>query len=234
MKLFRLGCVAMCLCLTVSVVAADETIESLESKLKPKWKEIKSLSATMVMTTTMPGMSMKMEGPYEFMSKDDKQMFRMETKMQQAFGDTKMETSALYVCDGDTMFMLTDSMGQKSCMKMKPDASQMQSPASENMFQTLGEQMELSVGANEKVDDKDAYVVIGKPKAQASMPGVTQTKLYFDQKTGMMVKMVGLGADGGTVMEMTYKDVKLNPTIAADRFKFEVPEGVQVMDMTGQ
>jgi len=233
-KVLHLGLFAACLSLTAAAAPGEETLESLEAKLKPKWKEIKSLSATVVMSTTMPGVSMKMEGPYEFMMKDGKQCFRMETKMQQSFGDQKMEMTGLYVCDGDVMYMLTENMGQKSCMKMKPDASQMQSPAAENMFESLRQQMDMSVAPDEKVDGKDAYVIQGKPKTQASMPGVTLTKVYFDQKTGMMLKTVGLGADGSTVSEMTYKDVKLNPAISADRFKFEAPEGVPVMDMTGQ
>ncbi len=58
--------------------------------------------------------------------------------------------------------------------------------------------------------------------------------MYFEKATGMMVKMVGKDSAGKVMMETLTTDLKVNSSISADRFVFNAPEGVQVIDMTQQ
>ncbi|GAF73674.1 unnamed protein product, partial [marine sediment metagenome] len=90
----------------------------------------------------------------------------------------------------------------------------------------------LTLLPDEKVEEQAAYVIESKPKSPGPQP-MAKSKMFFAKDSGIMIKMVGLDAEGKAIMTMNVKDVKLNPEISPDRFVFKAPEGVEVMDMTG-
>lgn len=212
-----------------SAALGGETLETVEKKIIAKWSKLKSMSAKMTMEMKGPAMSGKSDGTVEYLQQDGLELFRIEMKMEQAMGDQKREISASTICDGKFVYTTSDMMGQKYVMKQKPDAMQV-SPGGKLMFESLKKNSELKLLPDKKVDGKAAFVIEASPKAAGGQP----SKLFFAQDTGMMLKMVALDPEGNPAMTMSYTDVKLNPKLDPDRFVFKAPEGVQVMDMTGQ
>ena len=209
-----------------------ETLESVEKKIVEKWSKLESMSAKMTMEMSQAGASGKSDGTVEYLKRDEKELFRSEMKMTQEMGAQKMEVSVCMICDGEFAYTSTDMMGQKMVMKQKPDAMQ-GSPGGKSMFDNLEKINELKSLPDEKVDGKPTFVIEATPKAAGAQPPM-KSKLFFAKDTGIMIKMVVLDAEGKSAMTMSYTEVKLNPKIDPGRFVFEAPEGVQIMDMTGQ
>jgi len=66
------------------------------------------------------------------------------------------------------------------------------------------------------------------------MPAMMPKEMVFwiSAGTGLPVKMIMIGKNDKTMMEMTYSEYEINPEIDDSIFEFTPPEGVQVMDMT--
>jgi len=56
--------------------------------------------------------------------------------------------------------------------------------------------------------------------------------MYFNKKHGLMIKTLGLDEKGKVNSTVLVTDLKLGATVAADRFVFKAPEGVQVQDLS--
>ena len=155
----------------------------------------------------------------------------MEMKVEQSFGDQKMEGAVSTISDGTFVYNLNDMMGQKMAVKQKADSLQ-GTPGGKQMFENMKKNSTLTLLPDEKVEGQAAYVIESKPKSPGPQP-MAKSKMFFAKDSGIMIKMVGLDAEGKAIMTMNVKDVKLNPEISPDRFVFKAPEGVEVMDMTG-
>lgn len=233
--------VCWCLVSLVFAFAANaDTLEEVEKKLAKNHHQVKSFIAQTETTQDFDmggGNKMKSEttGTIEWMRQEGKELshIEMKTSMAQSFGGQEMKTeqSMIMVNDGEFVFMLTDTGGRKQVMKQKSTPAQSQEV--ETIFENLRKDHILKVLPDEKVNGKDCYVIEATPKkANPAMPVATLV-LYFSKDLGIGIKTVGKDKDGKAVLTTTMTDIKLNTEIAPDRFKFERPEGVQFMDMTG-
>jgi outer membrane lipoprotein-sorting protein len=225
----RLSMAAFVLVMCSTAVRAEDTIESVEKDIIEKWSKMTSLTAKMATDANMGGMAMKMTGTIEFLNKEGKELFRLEAEMEQAMGGQTMKSTILSIVDGEFQWMLMDMGMMKQAMKTKPDDFQ-GSPGGKKMFEQMKKDNDLKLLPSEKIDDKDCHVIEVKPKKSGEQ--LALVKMYFAKDTGIMVKMVGYDTGNNAVMTSTYSDIKTNVEIAAERFVFTAPEGVQVMDMT--
>ena len=86
----------------------------------------------------------------------------------------------------------------------------------------------LKVLQDKSVDGHSVWVIEAMPKSDIPQG---RTVMYFQQTTGQMIKMVAYSPDGAPMTTMTHSDVKVNPSITADRFVFDAPPGVVVQEM---
>ena len=227
------------ICVVLAPAAfADEKVDALEKEIAAKWKDINSMTAKMesVMDMEQQGMKMHhaMKGTMEYLRKDDKMLSRMEseTESDMDMGGQKqtMKSTSLMVSDGEFMHTLSETMGQKMCVKMKADPELIGNDA---MLKTLKEQNDLSMGDDETVNGDKCWVLISK--AKQTQPGApNKTCYYFRQKDGIAIQTIGYDDSGKKIMTSTLSDIKINQKIDPARFEFKVPEGVQVMDMSNQ
>jgi outer membrane lipoprotein-sorting protein len=151
----------------------------------------------------------------------------------QSFGgqENKTEMSVTMICDGDSMYTLSTQMGQTMATKQKPDASL--GGDLKKYFEDIIAKHNVKVLPDEKIDGEACFVIEATPKDPAAAASIAKTIMYFRKDIGINVKMVGMDKDGKEVFSNISSDFKINSDIAADRFVFKAPEGVQVMDMTG-
>lgn len=223
-----------------AVWASGETLESVEKKILGRWDKLKTMSAKMTMDMSMPSgmgdMSMKAEGTVEYMRRDDKELFRMETVTQPYMSGEKMESMSSRmstVYDGAFAYTVMDMMGQKRAMKTVPDTV-MGSPGGRRMFADLHKNNTLKLLPDAKAAGEAVYVIEAKPNnpIKGGLARAARIKLFFAKASGILVKLVGLTETSEEIMAMAFSDIKINPTISADRFVFEAPADVEVVDMT--
>ena len=222
-----------------SVAALADTIESAEKAIIEKNGKLSALQAKVATTQNMQTPQMKYEAQsetaYECMKKADKWLYRAETKTKStsAVGgqEQKQDGTVLIVCDGEFVWTSSDMGGQKTVMKNRP-STQYAMLTDKAYFDNLRKDYELKLLPDETVDGKATWAIQATPKQPAGEGMIAELVNYFDKDSGVNLKTVGKDSAGKVVMTSVTKDMKLNPTLAADRFVFKAPEGVQVMDMT--
>ena len=221
-------------------VVQAQSLDDVEKKLVEAHSKLKSYTSKTKTTQSfdMGGgnkMSSDYGGTVEWKRDGDKTKFRTEMKgtTVQNMGGTenKMDVSVLMISDGDALYTLSEQMGQKMATKQKPDTAMTGDPS--KLFEKIKAENNVKVVGDEKVDGMATIVLEVIPKNVDQNP-VAKSLMYFAKDTGINVKIVGKDKDGKDVFTNTSSDIKMNVDLAADRFVFKAPEGVEVMDMTGQ
>jgi outer membrane lipoprotein-sorting protein len=220
-----------------SLAVAQDDLKAVEKKIIAGWEKHKSTTAKFTSVTHIEMGEVvsdsKSHGTLELMRKGDKWLLRQEMKTvtTQKFGEqeNKMEQEVLSIMDGEYAYTLTDMAGQKMAFKTKIDPKTTGDPTS--TFETLRKDHELKLLPEETIDGSKVYVIEATPKEKATA-GYGKTVYYYQQESGVLVKMVAYGEDGKPQMTMTYTDIKLDVDIKPERFVFKAPPGVEVIDQT--
>jgi len=140
------------------------------------------------------------------------------------------EHRQVVVMDGQVQYVLEESMGRKQARKEKIDPQM--SGAPELVFADLekdGHTFKLL--PEEKVGDADCYVIEATPKSPDT-EGHTRLVLSFDKAHGIVLRTQAYRGGPEPMATVTMKNVKVDVDIDPKRFKFELPEGVELMDRT--
>ncbi len=233
MHKYKTGWMLATLAMVMAPLAAfGATIEDVEKQVREARKKFDTLTAKVEQHTTTKQMGAEMtitaKGTLEAMNKDDKELSRMEMsmKMEMAGGGHQMEGKMVTVSDGVYAYALNDMMGMKNVVKQKAENTDLP-------WQPMKEQYDLKVLPDEKLDGQDVFVVEATPK-QKEAEGPSRMVFYVRKDLGVAVKTVVYGADKEPMSTTTVSDIKTGVELSPERFKFEVPEGAQVMDMTAQ
>jgi hypothetical protein len=70
------------------------------------------------------------------------------------------------------------------------------------------------------------------PREKREGDPLLRQKCWLRKDVGLPVKMVSFGKDDKPMMTTRMTDIKTDVKFKPERFKFELPEGVQLMDMT--
>lgn len=233
--------VAICAVLLFASTAfaqLDTTTQKKLAEIASKVEDIKSYKVNMKMEMQMMGQAMTTDGQIAF-KKPDK--MRMTTKTNMMGGATQEIYSS-----GDIMWSYMPMMRMATKMDMKKIKA-----AGQNQYGMTGNEDITNPfkGVPEDkikyVEEKDTsegtvYVFEAYPDLAGKMPPGAPEHQMLPQKmitwisadTGLPVKIIMIGKNGATMMEQTYSDFQINPTIDDSVFEFTPPEGVQVMDMT--
>jgi outer membrane lipoprotein-sorting protein len=224
-----------------STPALGDTLEQIKNKIHEKTSALKTLSykTNSVSNVNTPEMSMKSVSDQfaQFSKQGDKVLSRLEIKSmtEQKFGgqEQKIPSTMMTVTDGDYQYTYNESAGQKSAFRQKVNpTNQINVFDGKRLFADLERDYQIKVLPDETVDGRSCYVLEMTPKSEmAKSSGMTRSLSYFDKEDGIIRKSVFQDKDGKTSTQMTVSDVKINPPIPADRFKFTAPAGVTVQDM---
>lgn len=219
----------------VPAVCFADSLEDVEKQIKDAYGKLKSYSASLKSETDYDQggtkLNMTMTGNFEAKNGEEgKRMYRMEGSTKTTIDGNEHPgmgaQDLLVVCDGEFTYQLHTAMGQKQAAKTKADADAL--PWAEQK-----DDYEFKVLDSEKVDGEDAFVVEATPKNPGAA-GAAKTVYYVRKDIGTLVKQVAYDKDGKVLNTTTFSDVKVNPDIPDDHFKFQAPEGVEVVDRTAE
>jgi len=228
-----------CVLLGAATAALADDLEAVEKRIVEAWGKHKSMTAKITTVNHVQAGDMtidaKGEGTLETSRQGDKQFIRMELKntMVRKTGEqeTKMDQPTTLIADGEFAYTTNEAMGKPMVVKTKIDSMMTGEPKA--LLEQFRKQYELKLMPEETLDGRKVFVIAGTPKEKATMPGMpVKMVLNFDQEHGVLLKVAGLAEDGKPVSTMAYSDVKFDVKLDPDRFKFKVPEGVEVMDRT--
>lgn len=219
---------------------AEETIDTVEKKVIELFGQYDSMTykVTMTLNANMGGMTItsKGEGISEYMKKGDKTLFRQEMAIDTENPmnpDQPSTSNSTIVCDGEFVYTLQERGSIRQAFKQNI-ADVDSAPGGKMMFDYLNKHGDLKLLPSEKINGEEFYVIEVTLKQTNPMGVPAKRKRYISKNTGLPAKLEMFGPDGKVMMTITMSDVKINPKTDPSRFVFKAPEGVEVIDLTGE
>jgi outer membrane lipoprotein-sorting protein len=231
---FVLCGLSACALLCGATLAQAESVDEVSRLLTEKMRAVKSLSAKTHTTAEMssPGYTdhRTSEGLLELVRKDGKVFLRTEsreTSTTEAGGQvSKQEGVSLAIMDGTGyVYSYIEGGDQKTAYKTK---SQVDWDA--NPIEGAKAAYDIELLPDDTIDGAAVYVFKLTPKPGSGAEGSATE--CFRKDCGYPVKIVHFDAAGKPVMTATYTELKIDQEISPDRFVFNPPEGVEVVDLT--
>ena len=220
---------------------ADEKVDKVAKDLDGRFAKIDSYTAkteSMIDSQFGPNHAQKSKivGTMAWVRKGAKILMRNEMKDQTVKTEdgktTETTSDILMVSDGEFLYSLSEVEGKKFVTKSFAPSAKDSSPSA--MFNQLKAYYDIKLLPDETVDGDDCYVFEMKMKPMEGVPPSGRQVSYYQKKTGISIKNEGFDADGKLTHSSIMKDLKINANVSDDSFKFEIPEGAQVSDMTKQ
>lgn len=213
--------------------------EQAQKEISTAFDKIKSYTAnthTQQDIEVAPGARTKteMKGTIAMLRKDGKILTRAESKGETIIktpeGENKTQMNTLLVSDDKLTYSLTDTGEMKYAMKMRtPPQGQADL---KKAWDTQAETMNIKVLSDEKVDGQNCTVIEMTPKKEDPQNPVARTVVHYRKDLGINVKIETFDKDKKSLMVSTITNIKTDVALPEERFKFEAPAGVEVMDMT--
>jgi outer membrane lipoprotein-sorting protein len=239
-KLFQLCIVSAIAIGFAGTTLFAETWEEVAKKIGEKSKAITSMQykTKTVQETKDPNYSSKSDtqGSFEYVNKDGKMYYRMDmvTKSETKFqgGETKNNMIMQTVGDGEFVYSLTEMDGNKQASKSKYETGKTPDMDQTKAFKEMEKMYSMKVLPDETVDGRPTFVVEMMPKDPQMKQHMGKSIYYYCKETGIALKALTYSPKGEVISTTTTSDIKVNPSIAPDRFKFTPPAGVVVTDNT--
>ncbi|HMQ16924.1 MAG TPA: hypothetical protein PKC49_13210 [Phycisphaerae bacterium] len=213
-------------------------IEKVKNELKAAFDANKSYTCTMIARQFMElgsGNYMESEhiGPVEWYRANNRIHLRQEHdgySVSSFNGKVDRRTDrALVIVDGEFYYRLTDTEGKLYASKASIIPATYGDP--EVLINAMTKAEDVRLLKDEKLEGAECYVFEASPRRVTPLQPA-KTLHYFRKDGGFIVLRVGFTANGQEMFRIEAKDVKRNVEIPMERFKFEVPPGVELRDAT--
>ncbi len=222
-----------------ATAVADGELDKAINELEQEFAKVRSYSATSESMTDVqfgPGHTQKseMSGTTEWMRKGDLALMRSEvnckTTVTQGGNTTTTPSTITTVNDGEFLYVLTEENGQKTVMKSKAPAASTHHP--KGYFVPYKAYYDIKLLPDQKIEGEDCYVfeMVMKPMEGVEPSG--RQMIFFAKSHGLFIKSEAFDADEKLISWSISTGIKINADVEEYRFKFEIPEGAQVVDMT--
>ncbi len=217
MKKIWIGLIAMTLLGILTSASHPMNGEEVIKKVRKRYEKLKRFSADFEQTFEWK----LAEETHTFKGKlylKKPNRFRLETDTQTVVSDAKQVWTYIYANEQVILTSYSELRGM---------------PKWEDLLFEYGEDYGARYVALEKVGDKKYHLVELIPRKQDKNADVAQMKVWVDPKEWVALKVAYVDSNGD---ETTYRlsNVAINPKMDDALFSFQVPEGVEVVDMREQ
>jgi outer membrane lipoprotein-sorting protein len=207
---------------------AQDTIDSVEAKVREAWAKNQSISANVAIEANVPlgqtRMLLSGGGTMNYLKGGDKEMYR-QTISAKLPDPMTIEVKADVLFDGADLYLTTELFGKQKSEKATPDLLKGAVPPGGGMlFDVLKKELNLALKPEAPLDGKAMYVIEATPKnaVDPEVPFGSAT-LYLDKESGMLTKVEINEPSGTRLAGITYTGIKLNPEIPASLFVYVPP-----------
>jgi outer membrane lipoprotein-sorting protein len=218
-----------------------DRLAKVEKAILEAWSKHRSIGARVETTSRMAtedgGMASQGVGTFEYLRNGRRGMVRLEINATVTRPgkdpDAKLSQSSVTVDDGKHVHALMTFAGRVRALRAESGGEM--ALTVDGVLAEMRRSAEVSVMPDGKVDNKPVYCLKAVPKKQPT-PGYSPSiryKLYwFYQDSGMFAKFEAHDTVGEITQTTTYTDIRSDIDVSPDRFKLEIPDGVEVTDLT--
>ncbi|NIA15050.1 MAG: hypothetical protein GWP08_13335 [Nitrospiraceae bacterium] len=207
-----------------AALAEVPTLEAIEKAVVEKWDALTSMSGTLDLALEFK-LNPNMAKPVPLMGGGDVAYLKKDNPLYRSYiwvgiGQSKL-VEAQAVSDGaKTQYEASVPMAQVR-ESGTVDTAEIGAPGGKPLFDMLREHLVLSALPDAKIGEKPAYAIAAKPKEDSDEVPVSTLEIFFDQETGIPVKLRAVGKDGAEMGSLTMKDLKINETLGEGVFTFK-------------
>lgn len=211
----------------------ERSLDQVLAELSAKWETIHSLSAEVNMVAHDKNEAQNLRyggiGAYACIKKNGKLTIRrdMVNTILPGVGPATRERTSTIISDDEFTYMLTEEDGKKSAQKMETDKNEIVRVGGRTLFDQLKSLYELELKPNLVLEGREVYIIAGRPRT-----GTGRTAFGFDREWGVMVQMRMENESGLSSRTVAFTHIRLNPEFEESHFEFQLPDGVQMFDMT--
>jgi outer membrane lipoprotein-sorting protein len=211
--------------------------EAVQKAIQDAWSRHKSMTARMRMEshrTDEEGATDGLgAGQVEVLRKGEQYVQR--TDVHTRMGRTSPEDNVAFemditiILDGEAEYVIREGNGQKFYTKMPVNPAISVVP--QTVLEFLAKSTELKALSEQTIDGQKVYVI----EAVTSEPdptGVLRTVVYFVQESGALLRKEGYDAANTKLESIEFSDFQFDRDLDPQRFVFEAPPGVTVIDRT--
>ena len=217
MKKIWIGLIALILLGLLTSASHPMTGEEVIKKVRKRYEKLKRFSADFEQTFEwkLAQETHTFRGTL-YLKKPNR--FRLETETQTVVSDAKQVWTYIHANEQVILTSYSELRG---------------TPKWEDLLFEYGEDYDARYVAMEKVGDKKCHLVELIPKEQDKDADVVRMKVWVDPKEWVVLKVAYVDSNGdGTTYRLS--NVAINPKMDDALFSFQVPEGVDVVDMREQ
>ena len=211
----------------------ERSLDDVLAELSAKWETIHSLSAEVNMVAHDKNEAQNLRyggiGAYACIKKNGKLTIRrdMVNTILPGVGPATRERTSTIISDDEFTYILTEEDGKKSAQKMETDKNEIVRVGGRALFDQLKSIYELELKPNLVVEGREVYIITGRPRE-----GTGRHAFGFDREWGVMVQWRIENESGLSSRTITFSHIRLNPEFDESHFEFQLPDGVQMFDMT--
>lgn len=180
------------------------------------YRNVRSLRATFDQTLTNPVTGRSSLAKGELLVK---RPGRISLKFTEPSGDR-------IVSDGSLVWIYLPSSAPGQVVRTRAEDQGMGLDVSTELLTAPRTRFDVTEGSAATVAGRATHIVTLVPKTPRNY---TRARLWVDDRDGV-VRQLELTEQSGVTRLVTFRTLKLNATIPASAFKFEVPKGVRIYD----
>lgn len=225
-----------------ALVAAEDTVDSVEKVLTERWKNVDSYSAKVTLKGLLDFSGRSNEttgtGEFELLKSGDVSRYRLklDSAMQSpTFSGTEIRTEekTLSIGDGENIFITKDQRTMGTGARFAGRLSTTSMPRMDlpsvvdvtKVFKTLRDRVKLDLLAVTPPDLPPVYVVEVTPRDETT--SLAKMTVFFAKDSGVVLRTISSGRTAEWTMEVNYEEIDLTAKPHPSRFVFQAPkEGV--------
>jgi outer membrane lipoprotein-sorting protein len=216
----------------------NPVLDSIEKELLAVVPRFKSVTATLTLKVDFSGKlswdRTDGKGTVEYLIQGDKILSRVDvtTDSISTIGSNETKTRDVHTLYGDGQFVFDvgETNGQKLAFKMKSDPMQVAVP-SKAFFDVLRKDYEIKVLPDEKIDGKAVWVIEARPRDTEKTPAARMVS-YIRKDIPLTIKTVSYSKFDKIFQTTTLTDIKVNPKIDPERFVFKHAPDFEYYDVS--
>lgn len=215
-----------------AVESGAETLASVREKIIERWNAVRSFTAKIriLLAQGPPTMRITLDGKgtYDCLQKDGKIFVRMETdetllSRNEDQGDSETHMHIVRLLDGNYVYEIRTVDDETKARKDYIDPNSILQLGGEPVFRLIERNFVLSLLSPKVIEGRPVYSI-----QATAHNGEKAAVYYFDQETGVMLKMKM--AAGNAERGIEIHDIEFGVDFPPDHFKFEPSEDVMLYD----
>jgi outer membrane lipoprotein-sorting protein len=216
--------------ITVALLASgctekDQSVEEITSQMKDKENSIQDYSYTMYMTSYIEDETEEIEY---------KTMFKKSNMFKSIATNPGKQNQNIRILDGE--FMWTYIQDTNTITKIA--ISNIPEPM-KNDYTSITDRFlnntKVTLLGEENIDGRTTYLLEATPEEMnGGSELIYKTKIWVDQEIWMPLKYEIYSGNGNLTMKLEIRDLKVNTGIPDSEFKFEIPKGAKILDLSGE